>query len=180
MRWLTLPNLLSTSRLLLAPLCAALLWQGESLASALVFYIAVATDVLDGGIARARQQVTALGGLLDHASDAAFVAILLATLAWQGVVPALLPPLVAAAFVQYMLDSKALAGQNLRASWLGRRNGVLYFVLAGTPVTRDALQLSWPPGPWITAVGWLLVASTLASMLDRALTLLRLRRGFDK
>ena len=177
MRWLTLPNLLSTSRLLLAPLCAALLMQGAPQWAACVFYLAVASDVLDGRIARARHQVTALGGMLDHASDAAFVAMLLTTLAWQGVVPILLPPLVAVAFAQYMLDSKALAGQALRASWLGRRNGVLYFALVGTSVTRDALLLSWPPDRWITAFGWLLVASTLLSMLDRALTLLHVQRG---
>ena len=183
--WLTLPNALSTSRLLLAPLGAVLVMRqplaqttllaGTALCAAAVFYIAVATDVLDGRIARRRGQVSALGGLLDHGSDAVFVTVLLGALAWIGVVPALLPPLVIAAFTQYMLDSKALAGHTLRASWLGRRNGVAYFVLAGTAITRDALQFSWPANSWLQALGWLLIATTLLSMYDRAATLYRTR-----
>ena len=139
----------------------------------MVFYVAVATDVMDGRIARRRGQAGALGALLDHGSDAVFVTVQLGTLAWLGMVPVLLPGLVSVAFSQYMLDSRALAGRMLRASWLGRRNGVLYFVLAGTAMTRDALQLSWPANVWLTAFGWLLVATTLLSMLDRAMTLAR-------
>ena len=46
--------------------------------------------------------------------------------------PLVLPGLVAAAFVQYTLDSRALAGQRLRASALGRWNGIAYFVLLAT------------------------------------------------
>ena len=74
-------------------------------------------------------------------------------------------------------DSRALAGQSLRASWLGRRNGVLYFVLAGTAITRDALNLTWPADEWLRIFGWLLVATTTLSMLDRAVVLVRLRRA---
>ena len=171
--WLTLPNALSVSRVLLAPLCAALYATDHALLAAVVFYGAVVTDFMDGRIARRRDQVTALGGLLDHASDAVFVTVQLAALAWSGTVPVLLPVMVLAAFTQYMLDSRALSGRILRASWLGRRNGVLYFVPAGTAITRDALQLSWPADAWLIAFGWLLVATTLLSMLDRALTLVR-------
>lgn len=173
--WLTLPNALSVSRLPLAVLCAVLYAHGQPLLAAATFYAAVATDVLDGRIARQRGQASALGGLLDHGSDALFVTALLAVLAWQGIVPTALPALVITAFAQYMLDSNALAGRTLRASWLGRRNGVLYFVLAGTAITRDALQFSWPFDSWLRIAGWLLIGTTSLSMLDRALTLLRSR-----
>ena len=161
----------------MAPLCAALYGGGHALLAALVFYGAVATDIADGRIARRRGQVSALGGLLDHGSDAVFVAVQLTALAWLGFAPALLPALVLVAFSQYMLDSRALAGQSLRASWLGRRNGVLYFVLAGTAITRDALNLTWPADEWLRIFGWLLVATTMLSMLDRAVVLVRLRRA---
>ena len=172
-QWLTLPNALSLSRLPLAALCAVLYACGQPLLAAVTFYVAVATDVLDGRIARRRGQVSALGGLLDHGSDALFVTTLLIALAWQDIVPAPLPALVITAFMQYMLDSNVLAGRTLRASWIGRRNGVLYFVLAGTAITREALQLMWPLDSWLRGAGWLLIGTTALSMLDRALTLMR-------
>jgi hypothetical protein len=80
--------------------------------------------------------------------------------------------LVAAAFLQYVLDSRALAGRRLRASGLGRANGVAYFVLLGIPVVQGALGLAWPAAETVRALGWLLVASTLLSMGSRAAALL--------
>jgi hypothetical protein len=43
-------------------------------------------------------------------------------------------------------------------------------------VVRDALALAWPGRGLVLALGWLLVASTLLSMLDRALALRRRTR----
>jgi hypothetical protein len=82
---------------------------------------------------------------------------------------------VAAAFLQYVLDSRALAGRHLRTSVLGRANGIAYFVLVGIPVVRNALGLEWPAGYWIQALSWLLTATTLLSMGDRLLALVRTR-----
>ena len=82
--------------------------------------------------------------------------------------------LVLLAFAQYALDSRALAGASLRASRLGRWNGIAYFVLLGIPVIRDLLGLAWPGDGWVVALGWGLVASTVVSMGNRALALLRL------
>ena len=100
----------------------------------------------------------------------------LGALAHLGLVPVPLPWLVAAAFVQYVLDSRATAGRPLRASALGRYNGIAYFVLLGIPVVRDALGLGWPGASLVLGLGWLLVASTLVSMSERALGWLRARR----
>ena len=81
--------------------------------------------------------------------------------------------MIAAAFLQYAVDSRALAGLPLRASQLGRWNGIAYFVLLGIPVVRDGLGIGWPPAGLVLALGWLLVASTAASMGDRLLALFR-------
>jgi phosphatidylglycerophosphate synthase len=118
---------------------------------------------------------SSLGGLLDHSADALFCSVGLGALAWVGVVPAPLPFLVAAAFLQYVLDSRSIAGRPLRASFLGRWNGVFYFALVGIPVVRDALGFAWPGAGLVTAIGWVLVGSTLASMGDRAWALLKSR-----
>jgi len=153
------------------------LLQGRSSLALGVFAIAIATDFADGRVARIRGEATPFGGFFDHATDALFVATGLGVLAWQGLVPPWLSPLLLAAFVQYTLDSRALAGRPLRASRLGRWNGVAYFVALGTPVVRDALGLPFPPDTWVLGLGWGLVVSTVVSMLDRAVALGRSGSG---
>ena len=171
----TWSNALTVSRLVAAPVfCCALLGDAQILA-ALLFWGAVATDMADGRVARARGESSAFGGLLDHATDASFVTLGLAALSMQGAVPAALPVLVFVAFVQYMLDSKSLAGRTLRASFLGRWNGILYFVPLGVIATRNVLGLAVPPDQWVLWLGQALVLSTLVSMADRAWTLFRVR-----
>ena len=81
------------------------------------------------------------------------------------------------AFAQYMLDSDALKGKPLRASQLGRYNGIAYFVLAGFPVMQLTLGLTPIPFDYFVYLGWGLVITTLISMTDRAVTLYRVRRG---
>jgi phosphatidylglycerophosphate synthase len=175
-RWLTRANGLTGLRLLTAPLLALAIVREELGLAHALFWFAVGTDLFDGQVARRYGEVSPLGGLLDHATDASFVTIGLVAIAYMGHTPMLLPPLVMTAFLQYTLDSRALAGQPLRASLLGRWNGVCYFVLLGIPVVRDGLGIGWPPVSWTVAIGWLLVATTLVSMGDRLLALRRSRR----
>jgi len=164
----TWSNALTASRLIAAPFFFCALMGGATGLAALLFWGAVVTDMADGRVARARGETSAFGGLLDHATDASFVSLGLAALAMQGVVSIALPILVVAAFLQYMLDSKSLAGRELRASILGRWNGIFYFVPLGAVVTRDLLGLTWPSDGLIELLGFVLVVSTAISMLDRA------------
>jgi phosphatidylglycerophosphate synthase len=173
--WLTPANALTLSRLLSAPLLAVALLADQHGAAGLLFALAVASDLADGPLARRRGEASALGGLLDHASDASFVTAGLGALALGGHVTPLLPALIAIAFVQYALDSRALSGRRLRASRLGRWNGIAYFVALGIPVVRDALGLTWPGPLLVHAVAWLLVLATLASIADRMLAALESR-----
>ncbi len=176
-RHLTWSNALTALRMLAAPFFFCSVTGGYVGAACGLFWFAVATDVADGRLARARGETSVFGGLLDHATDASFVCLGLAALAMSGVVPAALPVLVLVAFVQYVLDSKSLAGRNLRASFLGRWNGILYFVPLGIVVTRDALGLVWPADSVVRDLGFALVMSTIVSMADRAWSLVKLRRG---
>lgn len=167
-RLLTWSNALTCSRLVAAPFFFCSLVGGATALSLVLFWGAVATDVADGRLARARGESSNLGGLLDHATDASFVTLGLCALALAGQAPHVLPLLVAAAFLQYMLDSKSLSGRALRASFLGRWNGILYFVPLGIVVTRDGLGLDWPDDSFVLVLAWSLVASTAISMTDRA------------
>jgi phosphatidylglycerophosphate synthase len=171
----TRANALTALRLLCGPLLVLALLDRSSLAAALLFWLAVATDLLDGRVARRFGESSPLGGFLDHATDAAFVSLGLAALVLRGEAPSPLPVLVALAFLQYTMDSRVVQGGALRASALGRWNGIAYFVPVGTVVVRDALGLAWPGRGLLLALGWALVASTLLSMADRALALRRAR-----
>jgi len=173
-RWLTRANGLTALRLAAAPALAVAIREGAAPVAAALFVLAVVTDVLDGRVARRFGESTPLGGFFDHATDAAFVTAGLAALALGGEIPALLPTFVALAFLQYTLDSRWLSpGAHLRASSLGRANGIAYFVPIGLAVGRDLLALPWPPAAWLRALGWLLVATTAVSMADRGVALWR-------
>ena len=163
--WSTRANGLTLLRLLAAPALAAAVLAGEASAASGLFALAVATDLADGWVARRYREATPLGGLVDHAADACFVTIGSAALALRGELPGWLPLAIALAFTQYVLDSRP--APNLRGSSLGRWNGIAYFVAVGVPIVRDALRLGWPAAPLVRALGWLLVASTILSALDR-------------
>ncbi len=176
-RWRTRANALTALRGVAAPALAVAVVEGLAGLALLLFAAAVASDLLDGRVARRFGEETPLGGLLDHATDALFVSVGLGAVAVAGEVPAVLPLLVAAAFLQYVADSRAAAGRPLRASPLGRWNGIAYFVLLGVPLVRDGIGLGWPPPGLVHFLGLVLVASTLLSMADRLRAWRRARRG---
>ncbi len=174
--WLTPANVLTALRLVLAPVIAYAIVEQLYAFGGCLFVVAVITDLTDGPLARRRNEASASGALFDHAVDATFVAIALGALAWMAILTPLLPLLVVAAFLQYTLDSRALQGRHLRASRIGRYNGIGYFVMVGIPVIRDALGLTFPSGDIVTLLAWLLVVTTLLSMSDRAIALISTRR----
>jgi len=151
----------------MAPITAFCIVSESWLLAGLVFFTAVLTDLIDGPLARHRGEASRQGGLIDHGADAFFVIVILASLAAQGFFTPLLPLMVGLAFLQYIFGSGVQKQQPLKASRLGRYNGISYFVLAGIPVTQHALGLAWIP-VWILSYGgWLLIASTIFSIFDR-------------
>ena len=178
-QWLTCANGVTSIRLLLAPLLVWAVARHRVELGAVVFILAVATDLADGRIARSRGEASALGGVLDHATDALFVSIGLAAYAFRGATPSLLPPVIALAFIQYALDSRALAGHPLRTSRIGRSNGLAYYVLLGLLVLRDAVEGGGSDSIFLYGLGWVLVLTSLVSMVDRGLAWTSTRRAPD-
>ena len=147
----------------------------------LLLCVAIASDYLDGRVARTTGTASAKGQLFDHGTDCLFVTGGLTGAAMNGSVTPLLPALIPVAFGQYVVDSYVWHRQRqLRASFLGRWNGVLYFVPL---VLIAASRLTFPAGfasllrLAASALGYLLVASTAASMIDRATTSFRSAAG---
>ena len=162
-------NALTAARALLILPFAALMAQGDArhaALAALVLAAAIATDLLDGPLARRRGTVSAAGTAFDHTTDVLFVTGGLAAGAARGAFPWILPVLVAAAFLQYVADSYWLhRARRLRTSRLGRLNGILYFApLAGDVLVRLGLAGLATP---LRLLVWLLVLSTLVSMGER-------------
>jgi phosphatidylglycerophosphate synthase len=171
-------NALTSARVLLAlPFTLLMLRddRGAGLA-ALVLALAIATDALDGLVARRLGIASAGGRLFDHAADCLFVTAGLAAGAARGAFPWILPVLVAAAFGQYVIDSYWVHRQRaLRTSALGRWNGILYFApLAGDVLVRAGLGALRPA---VTALAWGLVVSTLVSMGERLWAIRRASRA---
>jgi phosphatidylglycerophosphate synthase len=163
----TRANALTLLRVLLAPALALAILEGEAAVATAIFWVAVATDVTDGRVARRRGEVSEHGRLIDHSADAAFVSIGVAALARVGALPHLLAPSIALAFVQYAVDSRGAGKREPRASRLGHWNGIAYYVVVATPIIRDTLALGWPDAALVMGFGWLLVVTTLASMASR-------------
>ena len=78
---LSLPNLLSLSRLLLA--AAFILAPGVAARAALII-AAAASDVLDGWLARRRHAASAYGALLDPITDRVFALVAMSALLFEG------------------------------------------------------------------------------------------------
>jgi phosphatidylglycerophosphate synthase len=175
--YLTWANGLTLLRLLAIGPVAWAITDGHWAIACALFVLAVITDLADGPLARRFGHASPFGGLFDHGTDALFVITALTALALAGFITLILPLLVALAFIQYMFDSKALAGAELRTSLVGRNNGIAYFVMVGIPVVRETFAIGWPPDAWIAVLAWMLVTSTGISMLDRAVTLIRQRQS---
>ena len=141
---------------------------------------AIASDWLDGVVARRRGTASAGGQLFDHATDCVFVSAGLTGAALAGSVPPALPALIPVAFGQYAVDSYWLhRDKRLRMSTIGRWNGIGYFVPL---VVLAAARIEVIPGqaaalePLAGAAAYVLAASTLVSIVDRATAAHRARR----
>jgi len=162
-------NALTVARLLLAvpfALCMAAADARHAAWAAVILTAAIVSDLADGALARRLGTASAAGRLLDHTVDVLFVTTGLVAAAARGAFPWILPVLVAAAFAQYAIDSYVVArARELRPSRLGRYNGILYFVPLGGDI---AVRLGGQAlRPLVTALAWVLVASTLGSMGER-------------
>ena len=84
----TIPNILTLLRALGIPLFLWLfLWQNNSTWSFIVLAIGAATDYLDGKIARALHQESALGAAMDPTIDRAYIAATVVALAYRHFIP---------------------------------------------------------------------------------------------
>jgi len=175
-------NLLTALRLLLVIPVAWSCAEPERFppwALLVMILLAIASDYFDGKVARYMNTASAKGQLFDHTTDFLFVTCGLFGAAAAGLVWPWLPLLIVLAFAQYVIDSYFLYRQKqLRMSFLGRWNGVFYF-LPLIIIGLSRLELLEPITPLLSTLllvtVYALTLSTLASILDRAIAPLRAR-----
>jgi CDP-diacylglycerol--glycerol-3-phosphate 3-phosphatidyltransferase len=173
----TLPNLLSFSRIIAAPILYVLVVSGGRygfLAAAVLFVAASLTDTLDGLIARRRHLVSPLGIYLDTTSDKILVAVLLIAITVAHLAPGWMAAvIIAREFLVTGLRSYAAAlGIVIPAGGWGKAKALitivaLFLVLLEGDARRGGLLsshafpgslLTSTAGPFTLAVWALLIA----------------------
>jgi cardiolipin synthase (CMP-forming) len=86
-RVLTVPNLLSLSRLMLVPVFAWLIVRHHDGWALAVLAVSGISDYLDGALARRWGQISRVGQLLDPFADRLYILSTVLGLAWRGIVP---------------------------------------------------------------------------------------------
>ncbi len=155
----TIPNLLTLSRIALSPVFVVLYLAGSARAALAVFAVAAATDVLDGLAARALDQRSRLGTLLDPVADKVLEASALFALWGRGQLPLWLGALVVSRDVAQLLGAIVLRGTRHRVPIAPTRIGkyATFGVVATVLVALAAPLLAAPAeaGPYVGVLGLL-------------------------
>jgi len=184
---LTLPNLLTLSRIVAVPLLVALLWRPGWFDYGITFglYCLVGiTDYFDGYVARARGAVSKLGIFLDPIADkimvAAVIVMLVSTRAHSGepvihgfhIVPALII-LIREIAVSGLREFLAGLQVSVPVSRLAKWKTALQFIALGALILGGAV----PQWPWVHLVGlaslWAAAGLTVVTGWDYLRTGLR-------
>ena len=162
---MTLPNALTLLRIFFVPLLLAVLLRKEvhletpwgnlsnELLALPIFLAAALTDLLDGIIARRRDQISTLGTLLDPVADKLLISAAFISLVELGVVPAwMVVVVVGREFAVSGLRSIAAAeGYTIEASELGKTKMVMQVIavsllvagLHSPPLLRLGIFATW-------------------------------------
>jgi cardiolipin synthase len=153
-RVLTVPNLISAARIAMIPVFWALIVDDDTTAWGIVLFgVVVATDWVDGTIARRTGQVTELGKILDPVADRAAIAAGLIALVVRGAFPLWAAALILVRDVAVLVAGVVMAAKGLRIEvrWIGKV-ATFALMLSIPAVSWGSLGL-WPAAAAL-ALGW--------------------------
>jgi CDP-diacylglycerol---glycerol-3-phosphate 3-phosphatidyltransferase len=173
----TLPNLLGIGRIVATPVVMALLlaeWPGSSLAAGVLFVVAALSDFLDGWIARARNQVSALGVFMDLAADKVLVAGVLVAMVEIGLVPTWIAAtiLIREFVVQAVRQLAAVEDVVISARALGKAKtlttlaGLAILFLASDAATGGPMEGTGAAAALASIGFWVLVLATALTVVS--------------
>lgn len=134
MKLKNIPNLLSFIRICLVFVFVALFWVGEIYWALFVFFLAGATDVLDGYLARRNNWITNLGKILDPFADKLMQCTVLICLwvggyiPWWFVVPYFAKEIFTLAISFVVIKRRSVA---VVSKWYGKMAVCLFYVTIG-------------------------------------------------
>lgn len=183
-----LPNAITIARILCAPVFLWLLLAdggaggGLRWAAAALFIVAIATDGVDGYIARKYDIVSDLGKLLDPIADKALTGVafvglsILGELDWWITVIVLVREIGITIYRFIVVSDHVLA-----AAWMGKLKTVFQAValsIALIPLARLSDAEAWQTGVWWVSVVTMTIAVilTIASGIDYIVTEVRAAR----
>jgi cardiolipin synthase len=162
-RVLTVPNLVTVSRLVLLGLfCFLLFGAGQRVAASIVLMVTGMTDFLDGYLARRYHQVTTLGKVLDPSVDRLVVVTAVISIAVYGAVPVWLAAVVLGRELVVsaaMVVLAALGARRIDVVWAGKAG--TFGLMCCFPV----FLLADGPGAWahaLTVATWVGIVPALA------------------
>jgi cardiolipin synthase (CMP-forming) len=158
-RVLTVPNAISLARILAIPVFSALIVDPDTTPSGIVvFGIVVATDWVDGTIARRTGQVTELGKLLDPVADRAAIAAGLISLVVRGAFPAWAAALVLLRDLSLLVAGAVLLRRGIRIDVRRIGKAATFALMVAIPSIAWGTIGSWGSTAALT-VGWLAYAA---------------------
>jgi CDP-diacylglycerol--glycerol-3-phosphate 3-phosphatidyltransferase len=180
---LNLPNAITVVRILLAPVFIWMLLADDGADGALrwaaagLFILAIATDGIDGAIARKHGLVTELGKLLDPIADKILTGGALVALSILGELPWWVTIVVLVREIGITVHRMIVATDHVvAAAWMGKLKTVAQAVAIAMALTPLYLLV----GTWIFWVNGILmtvaVLLTIASGLDYVLTAVKAAR----
>jgi len=153
----SLPNIITLARMFMVPVVVYLIITGQPAAAFWLFIIAVATDAIDGFIAKQFNQATELGAYLDPLADKLLLISIYVTLGVTGIFPVWLVFLVVSrdilivlAFVVSWLIGSPV---KVRPLFVSKANTAAQIVLAGVVLADLGLDLTVPGLRQVLIVG---------------------------
>lgn len=176
-RLTTLPNVLGLARIAATPVVVVLLllpFPGAGLLGFAVYVAAATTDYLDGRIARARDQVSALGVFLDLTADKVLVAGVLIAMVEVDLLPTWIVAtlLIRELVVQGVRQVAASASVVIAARRLGKWKAFATNVAIGVLLLAFDAETGGPVGGLVAAgeihaIGvWLAVLATALAVIS--------------
>ena len=175
---LTIPNLITLSRIVLIPLIIGLYYvpyaylsdHDKNLSATIVFILAAATDWLDGYLARRLNQMSAFGEFLDPVADKLIVAGALIVLVWLQRVDMLVALIIIGReiAISALREWMAKVGQakSVAVAAIGKLKTVSQMVAIPLLLYHEELVLGLPDAQWLgTVLINIAAVLTVASML---------------
>ena len=176
---MNLPNALTLSRIFLTPLLVVILLtriDGKEIYGALIFVFAALTDYFDGYLARKRNQVTAIGKLLDPIADKLLVSSAFISLVELKLAPAWMVVIIVGRefAVSGIRSIAASLGHVMPANWFGKTKMVVQIFTILVLIVADTYKEHWILFGRILL--WVTMAVSLLSAVSYVITFMKLRR----